>query len=184
MGEHGWFDKRFMYEESLRTPFVMRYPGHIKPGTQLQEMIVNIDFAPTILNIAGIQTPSDMQGKSFLPLVAKTTPAAKKSFTATWRKSMYYHYYEYPQPHHVAPHFGVRTTRYKLIRFYGPHNNWELFDLQKDPTEMNNLINDPSYASIITELKKELRDLMEHYQDFEALTTWKTTETTIQEMPK
>ena len=184
MGEHGWFDKRFMYEESLRTPFVMRYPGQIKPGTQLQEMIVNIDFAPTILNIAGIQTPSDMQGKSFLPLVAKTTPAAKKSFAATWRKSMYYHYYEYPQPHHVAPHFGVRTTRYKLIRFYGPHNNLELFDLQKDPTEMNNLINDPAYASIITELKKELKDLMIHYQDLEALAIWNTTDSTMQDMPK
>ncbi|MCX6201005.1 MAG: DUF4976 domain-containing protein, partial [Bacteroidetes bacterium] len=184
MGEHGWFDKRFMYEESLRTPFVMRYPGQIKPGTELQEMIVNIDFAPTILNIAGIQTPSDMQGKSFLPLVAKTTPAAKKSFAATWRKSMYYHYYEYPQPHHVAPHFGVRTTRYKLIRFYGPHNNLELFDLQKDPTEMNNLINNPSYASIITELKKELKDLIVHYQDLEALTIWNTTESTMQDMPK
>jgi arylsulfatase A-like enzyme len=184
MGEHGWFDKRFMYEESLRTPFVMRYPGQINPGTTLQEMIVNIDFAPTILNIAGIQTPSDMQGKSFLPLVAKGTPAAKKSFAATWRSSMYYHYYEYPQPHHVAPHFGIRTTRYKLIRFYGPHNDWELFDLQKDPTEMKNLINDPAYAKTIVSLKKELKDLMEHYQDFEALTTWKTTETTIQEIPK
>jgi arylsulfatase A-like enzyme len=119
-----------------------------------------------------------------LPLVAKNTPAAKKSFAATWRKSMYYHYYEYPQPHHVAPHFGVRTTRYKLIRFYGPHNNLELFDLQKDPTEMNNLINDPSYASIINELKKELKDLMVHYQDLDALTIWNTTESTMQDMPK
>jgi hypothetical protein len=184
MGEHGWFDKRFMYEESLRTPFVMRYPGQIKPGTQLQEMIVNIDFAPTILNIAGIQAPLDIQGKSFLPLVVKSTPAAKKSFAATWRTSMYYHYYEYPEPHHVAPHFGIRTTRYKLIRFYGPHNNLELFDLQKDPTEMNNLIQDPAYAKTLVSLKKELKKLMEHYQDFDALTTWKTTETTIQEIPK
>ncbi len=105
LGEHGWFDKRWIYEESLRTPFVMRYPGVIQPGTQVSSITLNIDWGPTLLDIAGLKTPPDMQGVSFLPLIdGKNEPLA----AAGWRKAMYYHYYEYPQPHHVYPHFGIR----------------------------------------------------------------------------
>lgn len=167
MGEHGWFDKRFMYEESLRTPFVMRYPGKIKPGSVVKDMIVNIDFAPTIIDLAGVSVPTDMQGKSFAGLLGST--ATPKD----WRKSMYYHYYEYPQPHRVAPHFGVRTERFKLIRFYGPHDSWELFDLKKDPREMNNLIADPAMQSTVQTLKQELERLMLEYGDKEAMAIFK-----------
>ncbi len=163
MGEHGWFDKRFMYEESLRTPFVMRYPGIVKPGTKLDQMIVNIDFAPSILAMAGLQAPVEMQGNNFLPLLTKT-PLEK-----VWRKSMYYHYYEFPEPHHVAPHFGIRTERYKLIRFYGDADAWELFDLKKDPTEMNNIIDQKSAKQTILQLKKELVSLAKEFKDDEAL---------------
>lgn len=163
MGEHGWFDKRFMYEESLRTPFVIKYPPSIKPGTVINKMIVNIDFAPTFLNMAGVPIPSAMQGKSFLPLLMNAP------LTEPWRKGMYYHYYEYPQPHKVAPHFGIRTLRYKLIRFYGPHNDWELYDLKTDPQEMHNQINSSKYTTIIKELKKELIQLVIEYKDDQVL---------------
>jgi arylsulfatase A-like enzyme len=163
LGEHGWFDKRFMYEESLRTPFVMRYPGVVKPGTKLDQMIVNIDFAPSIISMAGLQAPTEMQGENFLPLFTKA-PLIK-----AWRKSMYYHYYEFPEPHHVAPHIGIRTERYKLIRFLGTSNSWELFDLLKDPTEMNNIIDQKSAQHTISELKKELLNLARKYQDDEAV---------------
>ena len=162
MGEHGWFDKRFMYEESLRTPLVMKYPGKIKPGTVVNDMVVNIDFTPTILELAGIKIPEDIQGKSFVQnVLTGKTPK-------NWRKSMYYHYYEYPQPHKVSPHFGVRTMQYKLIRFYGPFDAWELFDLKTDPTEMNNLYGKPGYEKITEELKAELLKLTKEYKDAEA----------------
>lgn len=163
MGEHGWFDKRFMYEESLKTPFVLKYPKHIKPGTVVNDIVVNIDFAPTFLDIAGLKAPVEMQGKSFLPLVTK--PGKVKN----WRTGMFYHYYEYPQPHRVPPHFGIRTMRYKLIRFYGPRNEWELYDLKTDPTEMHNLIHDQQQANTIIDLKKQLRSLIIEYKDTEAL---------------
>jgi arylsulfatase A-like enzyme len=161
MGEHGWFDKRFMYEESLRTPCVVRYPGHIKPGTVLNQMVVNIDFAPTLLDAAGLKVPADMQGQSFLGLFS-----GKK--TMPWREAMYYHYYEYPAPHRVAPHFGIRTEQYKLIRFYGPHNSWELFDLKKDAAEMHNLYNLPAYRNTIQQLEGQLKGLVQQYADKEA----------------
>jgi len=163
LGEHGWFDKRFMYEESVRTPLVMRYPGFIKPGTTVNDMIVNIDFAPTLLNAAGVKVPEDMQGKSFLPLVEKKRPYAG------WRKAMYYHYYEYPEPHHVAPHFGIRTQQYKLIRFYGPANYWELYDLRKDPREMKNIYGAKENVQLAAGLKKQLAALIKTYKDEEAL---------------
>jgi arylsulfatase A-like enzyme len=162
LGEHGWFDKRWMYEESLRTPFVMRYPGTIRPGTTISQMVVNIDFAPTLLNIAGIKPPADMQGQSFLPLL-KTGAG-----DVAWRKAMYYHYYEFPQPHHVSPHFGIRTERYKLIRFYGPADSWELFDLQKDPHEIRNLYGLKEYAGITLRLRKQLDGLISQYKDTDA----------------
>ena len=164
MGEHGWFDKRFMYEESLRTPFVMKYPGRINPGSTVDEMIVNIDFAPTLIDYAGISVPKDMQGKSFKGLLDNSSVHQKD-----WRKAMYYHYYEYPEPHRVAPHFGIRTDRYKLIKFYGAVNTWELFDLQNDPHEMKNLIDDASQKNRILQLKKQLVDLVKQYKDAEAL---------------
>lgn len=159
MGEHGWFDKRFMYEESLRTPFVMKYPGKIKPGTSVDDMVVNIDFTPTLLEMAGVSIPADIQGKSFASRVL--TNKSDKD----WRKAMYYHYYEYPQPHKVAPHFGIRTMRYKLIRFYGPFDAWELFDLNKDKTEINNLYGKPGYEKLTAQLKQDLLQLAKDYKD-------------------
>jgi arylsulfatase A-like enzyme len=162
MGEHGWFDKRFMYEESLRTPFVMRYPGKLAPGKVVNNMLVNIDFAPTLIDLAGIKVPADMHGKSFATLLSGSP-------VKDWRKAMYYHYYEYPQPHHVAPHFGIRTERYKLIRFYGPHDAWELFDLQNDRLEVKNLIDDPSKKALIADLKRQLKSLVLEFKDEDAL---------------
>jgi arylsulfatase A-like enzyme len=159
LGEHGWFDKRFMYEESLRTPFLMRYPALIKPGTKVDDMLLNIDWAPTILDIAQTPIPSDMQGKSFLPVLQH--PRSDKPF----RDLMYYHYYEFPEPHHVYPHFGVRSKKYKLIRFYGEKNFWELYDLEKDPKEMRNVYGDASYADIDKAMKKELNNLILQYKD-------------------
>jgi arylsulfatase A-like enzyme len=163
LGEHGWFDKRFMYEESVRTPFVIKYPTKIKPGTKVDKMVQNIDFAPTLLDMVGIHIPNDMQGKSFFPMLKNTHASFK------WRDAIYYHYYEYPEPHRVAPHFGIRTQRYKLIRFYGPHNEWELYDLTKDPHEMNNMIHDHSNTSLINQLKSKLIVLIKEYKDDEAL---------------
>ena len=157
LGEHGWFDKRFMYEESLRTPLLIRYPGYIRPGSQLNQMVVNIDLAPTLLSLAGVKLPSDMQGESMVPLLMNEK--------ASGRKSLYYHYYEYPEPHRVAPHFGIRTEQYKLIRFYGPHDAWELFDIIKDPQEMNNLYALRSSGGVVQQLKKELFTLARQYED-------------------
>jgi arylsulfatase A-like enzyme len=159
LGEHGWYDKRFMYEQSLRAPFVMKYPGMIQPKTVVENMVVNIDFAPTILDIAGIKAPSDMQGKSVLPLTQKERKIND------WRKSMYYHYYEYPDAHRVLPHLGIRTDRYKLILFYGKEYKWELYDLMKDPNEMKNIIDKPVNKKLIRNLKKDLKSLMVQYKD-------------------
>ena len=163
MGEHGWFDKRFMYEESLRTPFMMKYPGKIQPGSTIDQMIVNIDFAPTLIDYAGIEVPSDIQGKSFKGLLSN------KRQNTDWRKAMYYHYYEYPEPHRVAPHVGIRTERYKLIRFYGAISKWEFYDLQNDPHEMKNIINEPSSQSLIIDLKNQLMQLAAYYKDDEGV---------------
>ena len=170
LGEHGWFDKRWIYEESLRTPFVMRYPGVIKPGSVVPAITLNVDWAPTILDIAGIRTPADMQGVSFLPLVDGRRGAAMETKVAAgWRKAMYYHYYEFPQPHHVYPHFGIRTERWVLVRFYGPGNFWELYDLNTDPHELTNLYGDVRYRDRVAELKRQLRELILQYDDQDAL---------------
>jgi arylsulfatase A-like enzyme len=139
----------------------MRYPGVIKPGTTVNQMIVNIDFAPTILDIAGLTAPASMQGVSFLPLL-------KTGKTENWREAAYYHYYEYPEPHHVSPHFGIRTDQYKLIRFYGPADAWELYDLKKDPAEMKNLYSEKKDSQLMISLKKQLKDLIIQYKDDEA----------------
>lgn len=161
MGEHGWFDKRFMYEESFRTPLLARWPGHIKPGTVNTDLVQNIDFAETFLELADAEIPKDMQGKSLVPLLKGKTPA-------NWRKSLYYHYYEYPGVHNVRRHEGVRNTHYKLIRFYGKDvpggEEWELYDLENDPSEMKNLYGDKNYAKIEKSLKAELQNLRKKYK--------------------
>ncbi len=159
MGEHGWFDKRFMYEESFRTPMVMRYPGVIKPGTVSNDMVLNLDIAPTMLEAAGISAPTDMQGKSFLPVLTN-----KK---ARGRDAMYYHYYENGE-HSVSPHFGIRTERYKLIRFYTRVKGWELYDLKKDPNEMNNVFGKKGYEKITAKLRMQLDALIAQYEDEDA----------------
>ncbi|TDB67343.1 sulfatase family protein [Arundinibacter roseus] len=164
LGEHGWFDKRFIYEESMKTPFLIRYPGVIKPGSRPQEMILNIDWAPTVLDIAQVKAPADMQGKSIFPLLN-----SRQTAKTPWRKNVYYHYYEFPQPHHVYPHFGIRTTRYKLAYFYGGADSWELFDLQKDPSEMTNLYGKKGTEKITKQLKDSLKMLMQTYEDKEAM---------------
>ncbi len=162
MGEHGWFDKRFMYEESLKFPVVLRYPGVVKPGTKVDQMIMNIDFAPSLLTIAGLTVPASMQGACFLPLLQ---PGKNEN----WRKSAYYHYYEYPEPHHVSPHFGIRTEQYKLIRFYGPTDAWELYDLERDPREMKNMYMEKKDSRLVISLKTQLKSLISQYHDDEAM---------------
>ena len=161
MGEHGWFDKRFIYEESLKTPFVIRYPGVIKPGTQVNELVSNIDWAPTMLALTGTAIPQDIQGESFLPLL--------KGEKVPWRKEAYYHYYEYPVPHHVYPHLGLRTEQYTLVRFYGPKDFWELYDLKKDPHQMHNLYGQKGYEALTATLKTQLVQQIKKYKDDEAL---------------
>lgn len=153
LGEHGWFDKRFMYEESYRQPLLVRWPGTIKPGSVSSDLVSNVDFAETMLEIAGVKVPGDMQGRSFVPLLKGERPV-------DWRKSLYYHYYEYPAVHMVHRHYGVRTDRYKLMYFYGI-NEWELYDLEKDPREMRSIYSDPAYAGVVSELKAELSRLRE-----------------------
>ncbi len=157
LGEHGWFDKRFMYEESFHMPCLVRYPGKIKPGMVNNDLLLNIDYAPTLLDMAGIGIPSDIQGKSFAPVMKGKT-------TEPFRDAVYYHYYEYPFWHHVQPHCGVRTDRYKLIHFYYDKDRWELFDLQKDPNELDNLYGKSEYDKITEELKVRLGELQKEYK--------------------
>jgi arylsulfatase A-like enzyme len=157
LGEHGWFDKRWMYEESLHMPFIVRWPGVVAPGSKNTRLVQNLDFAETFLDIAGIAIPSDMQGGSLVPLLEGRAPE-------DWRDSIYYHYYEYPAVHMVQKHIGVRTDRYKLIYYY-ELDEWELFDLQKDPHELKSAHEDPEYASTREDLKRELKRLQEFYRD-------------------
>jgi len=156
LGEHGFFDKRFMYEESLKMPFIIRYPGKIKAGTVVNDIVSNIDFAPTLLEMAGVSIPEKVQGNSFFKIL-------KGQASNNWRQSMYYHYYEYPYYHRVQPHYGIRNQRYKLIHFYYNIDAWEFYDLENDPSEMNNLINNPAHASTISLLKSELYKLKDSY---------------------
>lgn len=162
LGEHGWFDKRFMYKESFRTPLLVKWPNMIKPGITSNEMVQNLDFAQTFLEAAGITAPNDMQGKSLMPL-----------FTGNgeqWdRESVYYHYYEYPGEHAVKRHYGISTKDYKLIHFYHDVDEWELYDLKKDPNEMHNVYDEPAYGSIREKLKNDLKDLRLKYKDSEEL---------------
>jgi len=162
LGEHGWFDKRFMYEESYRAPLVMKWPGVTKPGSVNQDLVQNIDYAETFLDIAGLESPEDMQGESLVPLFKGETPD-------DWRKSLYYHYYEFPGFwHDVRRHEGVSTERYKLIRFYGKDvpngEEWEFYDLKADPNEMTNVYGNSSYEPTVSEMKKELLRLRDEYK--------------------
>lgn len=156
LGDHGWYDKRWMLEESLRTPLIVRWPGTVRPGTESRDMVQNLDYAQTFLDMAGVQAPQFMQGRSLVPVLRGQTPA-------DWRKSIYYHYYEYPAVHCTPRHYGVRTDRYKLIHYYGL-GEWELFDLEKDPEEMRSVYTDPAYASVVRELKEELTRLRQQYR--------------------
>jgi arylsulfatase A-like enzyme len=156
LGEHNFFDKRFMYEESLRMPFLIRWPGHIKPSSVNTNMILNVDFAPTFLAAAGLPTPPDMQGRSFLPLL-------EGKRVKDWRTSMYYRYY-HPGDHNVAAHYGIRTERYKLI-YYNKLDQWELFDLKSDPREIKNVYADPGHREIVKRLKDELYRLKKQLKD-------------------
>jgi len=157
LGEHGWFDKRWMYEESLRTPLLMHWPGTIESGSVNEEDIVsNLDFAPTFLDIAGEPVPDDMQGRSLVPVAKGLTPS-------DWRDYHYYHYYE-SGGHGVPRHYGVTDGRYKLIRFPEPrHDTWELYDLQSDPRELESRYGDPELADVQKTLKRELGRLRDQY---------------------
>ena len=161
LGEHGWFDKRFMYEESLRTPILMRFPKEIKKGTQINQLIQNLDFAPTFLDYAGVKIPEDMQGKSFRNIV--------NGKSDKWRDAIYYTYYEYPAVHMVKRHYGIRTKKYKLIHFYYDIDEWELYDLEKDPSEMNNIYNEPKYKSVQENMHKRLIKIRKKYGDSDEL---------------
>jgi len=158
LGDHGWFDKRFMYEESLRMPLLVRYPKEIKAGSVNEDIVMNLDFAPTFLDFAGISKPDDMQGRSLRRLMRGKTPK-------DWRKSMYYRYYEYPAVHSVKRHYGVRTQQHKLIHFYHDIDEWELYDLREDPREMKNVYDEPAYADTVRQLKAELQRLRKEYKD-------------------
>lgn len=163
LGDHGWFDKRFAYEQALKVPWLIRYPNVIKPGSVSDSMVVNIDNAPTILDLAHVSVPSDMQGKSLVPIFKGKTPES-------WRHAMYFHYYEFAPPHWAMPSYGIRTERYKLIYYY-TINEWELFDLKKDPDEMDNLFTmqgmevKPGYEAVLKDLLKQLKQLREEYKD-------------------
>ncbi len=161
LGEHGWYDKRFMYEQSLSTPLLVRYPREIAKNTEVSEMVINLDLAPTMLDYAGIEKPVDMQGKSFREIAA-----GKKM---EWRDAIYYHYYEYPRVHMVKRHYGIRTERYKLIHFYYDIDEWEMYDLKRDPDEMNSVYNDSEYIGIQEALKKRLGELRIKYGDSDEL---------------
>lgn len=158
MGEHGWFDKRFMYEESMRTPLIMRLPKSFALRGNINQPVQNIDYAPTFLELAGVSIPQDIQGVSLLPLLKGEAPK-------NWRKGLYYHFYEYPAEHCVKRHYGIRTEQYKLIHFYNDIDVWELYDLQADPMEMHNLYGQAEYEFITDELKSELLKLQEQYND-------------------
>lgn len=157
LGEHGWFDKRFMYEESFRTPLLIRYPKEIKAGTKTGALVQNLDFAPTFLDYAGIDAPEEMQGESFRALISgKDT---------SWRDAVYYTYYEYPAEHMVKRHYGVSTKRYKLIHFYYDVDEWELYDLEKDPHEMKSVYDDPDYKEVQDQMHKKLDSIRSFYGD-------------------
>ena len=161
LGEHGWFDKRFMYEESLKVPLIMRYPKLINAGSSNTALVQNIDYAETFLDLAGVDIPQDMHGKSLLPLINDNS--------IKWRDAIYYHYYEFPSIHSVKRHYGVRTDRYKLIHFYYDIDEWELYDLKNDPNELENVFNKKEYTDVKEMLMSKLSELMKQYGDSDEL---------------
>lgn len=158
LGEHGWFDKRFMYEESMRMPFIVKWPEKIKPGTVVDNLVSNVDFAPTILDMCGITPDDGMQGESYTDVLYGQNDRKHKT-------SIYYHYYEYPFWHHVQPHYGIRTDRYKLIHYYYDIDTWEMFDLQKDPDELHNIYDSAEYREIRDSLFSVLEEDRIKYGD-------------------
>ncbi len=157
LGEHGWFDKRFIYDQSFKTPLLIRWPHHITPGTTSDEMVQNLDFAQTFLEAAGIAAPADMQGESLMPLLTGN---------AEWKRdAVYYHYYEYPAVHMVKRHYGIVTKDFKLVHFYYDVDEWELYDRKNDPNEMKNVYNSPKYAETVKVLKIKLEELRKKYRD-------------------
>ncbi|WP_235294200.1 sulfatase family protein [Portibacter lacus] len=157
LGEHGWFDKRFIYNESFKTPLLVKWPDVIKAGTKNNQMVQNLDFAQTFLEAAGIHAPSDMQGESLIPLFIGDTEG--------FRDAVYYHYYEYPSVHMVKRHYGFVNEDYKLAHFYYDIDEWELYDRKKDPNEMTNVYYDPAYAEIVKDLKVKLKEMRAYYKD-------------------
>jgi len=161
LGEHGWFDKRFIYDESFKTPLLVKWPGVILPKSVNHQMVQNLDFAQTLLEVAGVESPNDMQGESLVPLF--------KGQTEGFREAVYYHYYEYPAVHMVKRHYGIVTEEYKLAHFYYDVDEWELYDRKKDKQEMSNVYDDPEYAAVVKELKLKLDELRVQYQDSKEL---------------
>ena len=158
LGEHGWFDKRFVYDESFKTPLLIRWPHKIQAGTTNDEMVQNLDFAQTFLDAAGITAPDDMQGESLMPLL--------KGDTDSWsREAVYYHYYEYPSVHMVKRHYAIVTKEFKLVHFYYDVDEWELYDRLNDPQEMNNVYADPAYTEVVLELHEKLKEMRVTYKD-------------------
>lgn len=153
LGEHGWFDKRWIFEESLSTPMLVRWPGHTRPGSSTQALVSIVDVAQTLLEAAGVPAHDRMQGRSFVPILVGNMPA-------DWRRYHYYQYYEYPQPHRVRPHYGIVSATHKLVHFYGPDvDYWELYDRSSDPLELRNVIADSSQAAVLEVLRRELTRL-------------------------
>ena len=161
LGEHGWFDKRFAYNESFKTPLLIKWPNVIKSGITNTQMVQNLDFAQTFLEAAGITPPEDMQGESLLPLF--------KGQLEGFRDAVYYHYYEYPSIHMVKRHYAIVTEEYKLIHFYNDVDEWELYNRKKDPKEINNVYDQAEYSDIVTDMKRKLIENQKYYKDFEGL---------------
>lgn len=162
LGEHGWFDKRFIYNESFKTPLLVRWPGKTNPGSTCDEMVQNLDFAETFLEAAGVPVPNDMQGESLVPLL--------EGDMARWtRDAVYYHYYEYPGFHMVKRHYGIVTREYKLAHFYYDVDEWELYDRKNDSMELINVYNDPDYADVAQEMKAKLFEIRKKYKDSDEL---------------
>nr|WP_321450834.1 sulfatase [uncultured Carboxylicivirga sp.] len=162
LGEHGWFDKRWMYKESLNTPLLISWPDVIKSGSVCNDLVSNLDFGETLIDIAGGEIPTDMQGKSMLPVLKGETPS-------DWRKGHYYHYYEHPSEHNVLRHYGITTDSYKLIHYYYDMDKWELFDLKEDPNELHNVYGEAAYSDVQAELHKQLAALRVQYEDNDSL---------------
>ncbi len=163
LGEHGWFDKRFMFEESLRTPLLMMWPGQTAPGSVCRELVSNVDFAATFLDAAGVEIPGDLQGRSLVPILIGNVPG-------DWRTAHYYHYYMYPGTHSVKRHYGITTDRYKLIHYYYDIDEWELYDLHEDPMELKNVYAEDRYREVRKQLHRQLEELRVQYQDTDSVT--------------